>query len=102
MMTDAPNRPPRAFAAGRPASPAARGLWMARAPLALPGVAVLVVDGREPGGYVPRFAERVDSLGQAMYPTQAGVVRKAADGLRQRKLTPLAKKGFDVFFRVFR
>jgi pyruvate/2-oxoglutarate dehydrogenase complex dihydrolipoamide dehydrogenase (E3) component len=44
------------------------------------------------------------SLGQAIYPypTQAEVVRKAADALRRRKLTPLAKKGFDVFFRVFR
>lgn len=44
------------------------------------------------------------SLGEAIYPypTQAEVVRKAADALRRRKLTPLARRAFDAFFRVFR
>jgi pyruvate/2-oxoglutarate dehydrogenase complex dihydrolipoamide dehydrogenase (E3) component len=34
------------------------------------------------------------------YPTQAEVVRKAADQWRRRKLTPLAKRAFQLFFRV--
>ena len=36
------------------------------------------------------------------YPTQAEVVRKAADAWRRRKLTPLAKRGFELFFRLLR
>jgi pyruvate/2-oxoglutarate dehydrogenase complex dihydrolipoamide dehydrogenase (E3) component len=34
------------------------------------------------------------------YPTQAEVIRKAADQWRRRKLTPLAKSVFGAFFRV--
>jgi pyruvate/2-oxoglutarate dehydrogenase complex dihydrolipoamide dehydrogenase (E3) component len=36
------------------------------------------------------------------YPTQAEIVRKAADQWRRRKLTPLARRGFGFFFRVLR
>jgi pyruvate/2-oxoglutarate dehydrogenase complex dihydrolipoamide dehydrogenase (E3) component len=36
------------------------------------------------------------------YPTQAEVIKKAADGWRRGKLTPTVKKAFDLFFRVFR
>lgn len=35
------------------------------------------------------------------YPTQAEVLRKAADAWRRRRLTPLAKSAFNTFFRVF-
>jgi pyruvate/2-oxoglutarate dehydrogenase complex dihydrolipoamide dehydrogenase (E3) component len=34
------------------------------------------------------------------YPTQAEVVRKAADQWRRRKLTPRAKRAFELFFRL--
>jgi pyruvate/2-oxoglutarate dehydrogenase complex dihydrolipoamide dehydrogenase (E3) component len=34
------------------------------------------------------------------YPTQAEVIRKAADQWRRRKLTPLAKSAFGTFFRL--
>ena len=36
------------------------------------------------------------------YPTQAEVLRKAADAWRRRKLTPFARRAFGVFFRVFK
>jgi pyruvate/2-oxoglutarate dehydrogenase complex dihydrolipoamide dehydrogenase (E3) component len=36
------------------------------------------------------------------YPTQAEVLRKAADRWRRGKLTPLAKRVFSGYFRVFR
>lgn len=36
------------------------------------------------------------------YPTQAEVIRKAADQWRRRKLTPLAKSAFGTFFRILR
>jgi pyruvate/2-oxoglutarate dehydrogenase complex dihydrolipoamide dehydrogenase (E3) component len=36
------------------------------------------------------------------YPTQGEIVRKAADAWRRRKLTPALKKGFALFFRLFR
>ena len=36
------------------------------------------------------------------YPTQAEVIKKAADTWRRGKLTPLVKKLFDLFFRLFR
>lgn len=36
------------------------------------------------------------------YPTQAEVIRKAADQWRRRKLTPLARSVFGTFFRVTR
>jgi pyruvate/2-oxoglutarate dehydrogenase complex dihydrolipoamide dehydrogenase (E3) component len=36
------------------------------------------------------------------YPTQAEVIRKAADQWRRRKLTPLAKSVFETFFRITR
>lgn len=36
------------------------------------------------------------------YPTQAEAIRKAADAWRRRKLTPLAKRGFELFFRAMR
>ena len=36
------------------------------------------------------------------YPTQAEVIKKAADTWRRGKLTPLVKKVFDLFFRVLR
>jgi pyruvate/2-oxoglutarate dehydrogenase complex dihydrolipoamide dehydrogenase (E3) component len=36
------------------------------------------------------------------YPTQAEVIRKAADQWRRRKLTPLARRGFGLFFRALR
>ncbi|HEV2148935.1 MAG TPA: mercuric reductase [Longimicrobiaceae bacterium] len=36
------------------------------------------------------------------YPTQAEVVRKAADQWRRRRLTPLAKSAFETFFRILR
>jgi pyruvate/2-oxoglutarate dehydrogenase complex dihydrolipoamide dehydrogenase (E3) component len=43
-------------------------------------------------------------LGDAIrpYPTQSEVVRRAADTLRRRALTPRAKSLFSLFFRVFR
>jgi pyruvate/2-oxoglutarate dehydrogenase complex dihydrolipoamide dehydrogenase (E3) component len=36
------------------------------------------------------------------YPTQAEVLRKAADAWRRRKLTPAAKRAFAAFFRTVR
>ncbi len=36
------------------------------------------------------------------YPTQAEVVKRAADTWRRGKLTPAVKRVFDTFFRVFR
>jgi pyruvate/2-oxoglutarate dehydrogenase complex dihydrolipoamide dehydrogenase (E3) component len=36
------------------------------------------------------------------YPTQAEVLRKAADAWRRRKLTPTAKRAFAAFFRAVR
>lgn len=36
------------------------------------------------------------------YPTQAEVFRKAADSWRRRKLTPMAKRMFRLFFGVYR
>jgi len=47
------------------------------------------------------------SLGQVgaaihPYPTQAEVFRKAADAWRRRRFTPLAKRVFKMFFRVYR
>ena len=36
------------------------------------------------------------------YPTQAEVFRKAADAWRRTRLTPLAKRAFAGFFRIFR
>ncbi len=36
------------------------------------------------------------------YPTQAEIFRKAADARRRGKLTPAARRLFDLFFRVFR
>lgn len=46
----------------------------------------------------------LSSLGDLIYPypTQAEGIRKAADALRRRKLTPTAKGAFGVFFRLFR
>ena len=35
------------------------------------------------------------------YPTQAEVIKKAADTWRRGKLTPLAKRVFSLFFRIF-
>jgi len=42
------------------------------------------------------------TLGETIfpYPTQAEVVRRAADQWRRRKLTPFAKRAFALFFRV--
>lgn len=44
------------------------------------------------------------ALGETIfpYPTQAEVVRRAADQWRRRRLTPLAKRAFAAFFRVLR
>ncbi len=44
----------------------------------------------------------LEKLGEVIvpYPTQAEVIRKAADALRRRKLTPLAKSVFETFFQV--
>jgi pyruvate/2-oxoglutarate dehydrogenase complex dihydrolipoamide dehydrogenase (E3) component len=44
----------------------------------------------------------LEKLGEVIfpYPTQAEVIRKAADQVRRRKLTPLAKSVFGTFFRV--
>jgi hypothetical protein len=36
------------------------------------------------------------------YPTQAEVLRKAADAWRRRKLTPTAKRAFKAFFSLVR
>ncbi len=36
------------------------------------------------------------------YPTQAEAIRKAADAWRRRKLTPMAKRVFGLFFRIVR
>jgi pyruvate/2-oxoglutarate dehydrogenase complex dihydrolipoamide dehydrogenase (E3) component len=36
------------------------------------------------------------------YPTQAEIFRKAADARRRGRLTPAARRLFDLFFRVFR
>ena len=36
------------------------------------------------------------------YPTQGEIVRKAADQFARRRLTPLAKRVFALFFRIFR
>jgi pyruvate/2-oxoglutarate dehydrogenase complex dihydrolipoamide dehydrogenase (E3) component len=36
------------------------------------------------------------------YPTQAEVIKKAADTWRRGKLTPTVKKAFSLFFKVFR
>jgi pyruvate/2-oxoglutarate dehydrogenase complex dihydrolipoamide dehydrogenase (E3) component len=36
------------------------------------------------------------------YPTQAEVLRKAADAWRRRKLTPAAKRAFGAYFRIVR
>ena len=36
------------------------------------------------------------------YPTQGEVIKKAADALNRERLTPTAKKVFEIFFRVFR
>ncbi len=36
------------------------------------------------------------------YPTQAEVIKKAADTWRRGKLTPFVKKVFELFFRLFR
>lgn len=46
----------------------------------------------------------LDRVGDTIfpYPTQAEVIRKAADALRRRKLTPLAKSVFDTFFGLVR
>jgi pyruvate/2-oxoglutarate dehydrogenase complex dihydrolipoamide dehydrogenase (E3) component len=43
-------------------------------------------------------------IGRAIhpYPTQAEVFRKAADAYRRERLTPRAKRGFELFFRLFR
>lgn len=43
-------------------------------------------------------------LGEAIYPypTRAEIVRKAADAWRRQKLTPAAKRGFQLFFRLRR
>ncbi len=45
----------------------------------------------------------LSKLGEVIYPypTQAEVIRKAADQWRRRKLTPFAKRVFELFFRVF-
>lgn len=36
------------------------------------------------------------------YPTQAEIVRKIADRWRRRKLTPLVRRAFDLYFRLIR
>ncbi len=36
------------------------------------------------------------------YPTQAEIFRKAADARRRGRLTPAARRLFDLFFRMFR
>ncbi|HET7274733.1 MAG TPA: mercuric reductase [Longimicrobiaceae bacterium] len=36
------------------------------------------------------------------YPTESEAIRKAADALRRKKLTPKAKAGFGVYFRMWR
>ena len=36
------------------------------------------------------------------YPTQGEIVRKAADALNRRRLTPAAKRFFALFFRIFK
>lgn len=36
------------------------------------------------------------------YPTQAEVIRRAADALRRRRLTPRTRRLFDLFFRLLR
>jgi pyruvate/2-oxoglutarate dehydrogenase complex dihydrolipoamide dehydrogenase (E3) component len=36
------------------------------------------------------------------YPTQAEALRRAADALRRRRLTPRARRAFEVFFRLTR
>ena len=36
------------------------------------------------------------------YPTQGEVLRKVADAWRRRKLTPGARRAFEVFFRIFK
>jgi pyruvate/2-oxoglutarate dehydrogenase complex dihydrolipoamide dehydrogenase (E3) component len=44
----------------------------------------------------------LETLGATIfpYPTQAEVIRRAADAARRRKLTPLAKSVFGTYFRV--
>ncbi len=44
------------------------------------------------------------TVGEAIfpYPTQAEVIRKAADAWRRTRLTPRAKTAFSLFFRAFR
>lgn len=44
------------------------------------------------------------TVGEAIfpYPTQAEVIRKAADAWRRTRLTPTAKSAFGLFFRAFR
>jgi pyruvate/2-oxoglutarate dehydrogenase complex dihydrolipoamide dehydrogenase (E3) component len=44
------------------------------------------------------------TVGEAIfpYPTQAEVIRKAADAWRRTRLTPRAKSAFGLFFRAFR
>ena len=46
----------------------------------------------------------LEQVGRAIhpYPTQAEAIRKAADEYRRQKLTPGAKRLFELFFRVFR
>jgi pyruvate/2-oxoglutarate dehydrogenase complex dihydrolipoamide dehydrogenase (E3) component len=36
------------------------------------------------------------------YPTQGEIIRKAADAWQRRRLTPRARRAFDLFFRLFR
>ncbi|MDH3745817.1 MAG: mercuric reductase [Acidobacteriota bacterium] len=36
------------------------------------------------------------------YPTQAEVIKKAADAWQRRKLTPIVQRVFELFFRLFR
>jgi pyruvate/2-oxoglutarate dehydrogenase complex dihydrolipoamide dehydrogenase (E3) component len=70
--------------------------------------ATLVAD--HAGEIISQITQAMDSgtglgkLGETIfpYPTQAEIIRKAADQWRRRKLTPLARRGFGLFFRVLR